>query len=258
MIPLREVREKARGMGVPISTIERDYAQNWLLKYLTSINIALKGGTGIRKVYIENYRFSDDLDFTLLENVKGETIRDKVQSAVLTSREESGIDFSEVISFYENENGFEIDVYFQISQRGPSRTRIKIDLTKHTNEKILLPLNTMPVIHPYSDDFFAQVKVYSLEEIMSEKIRSLFQRTRPRDLYDVWFLWEKVDMAEVKGILPGKFSIKEVKLDIDYVMSRRDDFGNAWITSLEHQLGNLPNFEKVFEKVLRRIRNDFQ
>jgi len=29
---------------------------------------ALKGGTGIRKAFLDNYRFSDDLDFTLLEN----------------------------------------------------------------------------------------------------------------------------------------------------------------------------------------------
>ena len=31
------------------------------------MNMDIKGGTGIIKVYIENYRFSDDLDFTLLE-----------------------------------------------------------------------------------------------------------------------------------------------------------------------------------------------
>jgi len=31
MIPSREMKEKARGLGVPESTIERDYAQNWLL-----------------------------------------------------------------------------------------------------------------------------------------------------------------------------------------------------------------------------------
>jgi len=39
--------------------VERDYAQNWLLFRLskTFIKMALKGGTGIRKVYIENYRF---------------------------------------------------------------------------------------------------------------------------------------------------------------------------------------------------------
>ena len=69
MIPSREIKEKAREFGVPPSTIERDYAQNWLLSHLSPIPMALKGGTGIRKVFIEHYRFSDDLDFTLLEPV---------------------------------------------------------------------------------------------------------------------------------------------------------------------------------------------
>lgn len=69
MIPAREIKEHAREYGVPPSTIERDYAQNWLLAFLSPLPMALKRGTGIRKVYIENYRFSDDLDFTLLEAI---------------------------------------------------------------------------------------------------------------------------------------------------------------------------------------------
>ena len=61
MIPEYEFREMARTYGVPISSIERDYAQNWLLSALSGkMKMALKGGTGIRKVYIEGYRFSDD------------------------------------------------------------------------------------------------------------------------------------------------------------------------------------------------------
>lgn len=120
--------------------------------------MALKGGTGIRKVYIENYRFSDDLDFTLLEDIEAEEIKTKFKEAVLKSREESGISFSEDFGFNENENGFEIDVYFQITQRGPNRTRIKIGLTKYGNEKILLPLKMKPVIHPYGDNLFCTDK----------------------------------------------------------------------------------------------------
>ena len=71
MIPIREIKEVARLFGVPPSTIERDYAQNWLLSSFGSLQMALKGGTGIRKVYIEHYRFSDDLSFfvTLLEMI---------------------------------------------------------------------------------------------------------------------------------------------------------------------------------------------
>lgn len=63
MIQYLELREKSREYEIPISTIERDYAQNWILKYLSEIDMALKGGTGIKKIYINDYRFSDDLDF---------------------------------------------------------------------------------------------------------------------------------------------------------------------------------------------------
>ncbi|MEI7856739.1 MAG: hypothetical protein WCH85_04470 [Methanomicrobiales archaeon] len=49
MIPSREIKEKAREFGVPPSTIERDYAQNWLLTHLRPIPMALKGGTGSKE-----------------------------------------------------------------------------------------------------------------------------------------------------------------------------------------------------------------
>ena len=126
MITHRELGEKAREYGVPISTIERDYAQNWLLKPFSSINMVLKGGTGIRKAYIGEYRFSDDLDFTLLEEVNKERLEVLIKESVKEVNEESGINFSEDFRMQENDNGFEIDIYFQIMQRGESRTKIKI------------------------------------------------------------------------------------------------------------------------------------
>ena len=47
MITEIEFKENARLFNVSISSIERDYAQSWLLAYLPKM--ALKGGTGIRK-----------------------------------------------------------------------------------------------------------------------------------------------------------------------------------------------------------------
>jgi predicted nucleotidyltransferase component of viral defense system len=41
------MKQKAREYGVNPSTIERDYAQNWLLMALSSLPLVLKGGTGI-------------------------------------------------------------------------------------------------------------------------------------------------------------------------------------------------------------------
>lgn len=250
MIPQNEIREKAREQGVPVSTIERDYAQNWLLKALSSLPLVLKGGTGIRKVYIGDYRFSDDLDFTLLEDIEKDELTNRVKNAVATAREESGINFSDDIEIQENENGFEVSVYFQIMQRGESRTKIKIDITNEENEKILLPLSVRRIIHPYTDTLEGEIRVYALEEILAEKIRSLFQRTRPRDLYDIWCLWNRVEKKKVLEILPEKFKTKNVEMDIKDFERRKNDFKNAWERSLRHQLKALPEFEDVFSTVL--------
>jgi len=253
MIPRNEFREKAREYGVPVSTIERDYAQNWLLEALSFLPLVLKGGTGIRKVYIGDYRFSDDLDFTLLENIEKDKLKNMIENAVMMARDESGIKFSDDIEIQENENGFEIDVYFQIMQRGESRTKIKIDITNVENERILLPLNVRSIIHPYSDNLEAEIKAYTLEEIMAEKIRSLFQRTRPRDLYDVWYLWDRVEKDKVFKILFEKFRIKNVEMNIKDFEQRKNNFKNAWESSLKHQLKALPEFEDVFSTVLGKV-----
>ncbi len=85
MIPINEIKEVARSFGVPPSTIERDYAQNWLLSSFGSLHMALKGGTGIRKVYIEQYRFSDDLDFTLTKQYEPDHLVDLFVSVLSQS-----------------------------------------------------------------------------------------------------------------------------------------------------------------------------
>jgi len=188
MIPEFEIREVARKSGVPETTVERDYAQNWLLSSLSKLKMALKGGTGIRKVYIGDYRFSDDLDFTLLEDLKANELKEKIRKAVIEAKKESGINFDEDIRFRGVENGYEATVYFRILRRTGHPLKIKVDITKRENEVVILPLEKRKIIHPYSDDCKAEVLTYSLEEIFAEKIRSLFQRTRPRDLYDVWYL----------------------------------------------------------------------
>ena len=93
---------------------------------------------------------------------------------------------------------------------------------------------------------------YSLTEILSEKIRALFQRTRPRDLYDVWKLSELE--LDVSSILGEKFYFKDVTFDIEVLNLKREGFGYAWENSLGHQISVLPDFDKVFGKVEMYLR----
>lgn len=254
MIPALEIKQRAREFGVPTSTIERDYCQNWLLSALRPINMAFKGGTCIRKVFMEHYRFSDDLDFTLPEPVDADEVRAAVSEAIVRVREESGILFEDDYSFRQTKTGFKATVRFRILNRGSaSPVKIDLDLTTNDHENILLPLNERPVFHRYSDGLAASVISYSLEEIMAEKVRSLFQRSRSRDLYDIVQLADLVNRREVKSILRQKCDSKGVFVDMTELTGKREHFKALWQVSLCHQMREVPDFDESFEKMLEEL-----
>ncbi|RKY89342.1 CRISPR-associated protein Csx11 [candidate division KSB1 bacterium] len=254
MISTIEIRNKARESGVPETTIERDYAQNWILKNLFEIKMALKGGTGIRKIYVQGYRFSDDLDFTLLEKTGKKDIINAIENAIIKAKEDSGIEFREEIQLEENINGFTANIYFSIIKRGSVPIKIKLDITGYHKEKVLLPIENRKIIHPYSDSFEARINTYSLEEIVAEKVRALFERTRPRDLYDVWYFFRIYNINDLLDIINRKCEIKKVKIDILSLKDRTNDFKNAWNSSLIHQFNQLPDFNFVFENVIEKVK----
>ena len=249
MIKNTELRALAIKYGVTLSTVERDYAQNWLLKNLNNINMALKGGTGLRKVYFKDYRFSDDLDFTLLDNIGERILTDKISNAIMKAKDESGINFTGINSFVKSNTGYKYKVGFVMSQS----MHIQLDITTFDNEKVVLPLVQKEINHIFSDNFYGDIKSYDIREILAEKIRSIFQRGFPRDLYDVWYLLEngvKVD----KPLLDEKFNFKGIKVNILQIESEREKIQSAWRASLEGVLSNVPDFNIVFEQILDELK----
>ncbi len=256
MIPEREIKEHAREFGVPTSTIERDYVQNWFLAALRPVNMVLKGGTGIRKVYVEHYRFSDDLDFTLLKPIDMDILRTTVIDAMVQVRDESGIQFEDDIDFRQTRNGFKATTRFRILHRAQTPPiKIDLDLTGAENEQILLQVRDLPVFHHYSDGLETSVASYALEEIMAEKIRSIFQRTRSRDLYDIGQLAGLVDCDVVRQIVHRKCDYKGVVVDGGILREKREQFAALWQVSLGHQIHNIPEFDTAFETVIREIED---
>ncbi len=252
MIPLPEFREIARQWGVPESTVERDYAQNWFLNalYDNTSELVLKGGTGIRKIHIPNYRFSDDLDFGLLRQMDQTDIRSLIKKSNKQAREESGIQFQDTISLKDNVNGFEGSVYFRILRRAGSPHKIKLDITEYKAEVMIYPTELLSIIHPFSDAISRNIITYSLKEIFVEKIRALFQRTRPRDLYDVWFLSDTIALSDLHGPIIQKCEFKGIKPDLNEFKQRTEYFRSSWHSSLKHQMKDLPDFQDALTKVM--------
>jgi predicted nucleotidyltransferase component of viral defense system len=255
MIPVEEIKAAAKSSSVPTSTIERDYAQGWLLANIPAVELALKGGTGIRKAYIPDYRFSDDLDFTVLRTLGFEEIHRVLLAAVVSARDASLIPFDPALDLRENRNGFVTDVFFGMLLSGRSRLKIKMDISKQSTEGHLLPLVQRQLIHPYSDRCEGTLSAYSLEEMSAEKVRSLFQRTRARDLYDVHRLvvGRKIDLGVFEGILRRKFEIRSVVADMAELRSRKSQFEGGWKQSLMHQMGTVPDFEQVCREVFSEL-----
>jgi predicted nucleotidyltransferase component of viral defense system len=217
------------------------------------MKMALKGGTGIRKVYIEGYRFSDDLDFTLMEEYTLDEINNILVHALRDAEEESEVNFLEDFRLQRVRNGFTASTYFRILRTSGNPLRIKGDLTAPGSEIILLKPEMRRIIHPYSDTLKSKILSYRLKEILSEKIRALFERIRPRDLYDVWRL--KGLRFEEPEIIDRKFKFKDVSFDIESLNRRRRYFEQAWISSLRHQLRESPEFTSVYMETLDYLQS---
>ena len=104
-----------------------------------------------------------------------------------------------------------------------ARTRVRIEVT--VDESILRPPVNRRVIHEYGEPLNVKVPVYSLEEIVAEKLRALLQQTallkvrgwsrpRVRDYYDLWrvlgFYGDRMDLADFDLLLREKCAVRDV------------------------------------------------
>jgi hypothetical protein len=83
------------GRRIREDVLERDYCLAWFLCALSQSDLgpvlAFKGGTALKRCYFADYRFSEDLDFTLREPVPFEDIRARLERVYAAVQEQCGI-----------------------------------------------------------------------------------------------------------------------------------------------------------------------
>lgn len=273
MIPQRNISlisnklAKQGGKRVPESVIERDYCLAWLLVGLSqsSLNdkLAFKGGTAIRRCYFKDYRFSEDLDFTLRVTLSQEDILQQFRRLFEYPKHQAGIHF--IIEHIEpiRQNTYT----FYIAYEGPlpttgQRKEVKVDIT--INEHLAFPLEQKTILKSYDEysDLPEDKKIttYSLNEILTEKTLALLDpaRNEPRDLYDFWYLFENgqhnllhlLHAIEKKVIFRGK-TLDTFKNGLD---NKEIRYKKLWSMRLAAQMSVLPEFEDVFRFVKRSFR----
>jgi predicted nucleotidyltransferase component of viral defense system len=71
LITVEEIKDLSKYLNIAqLNVIEKDWVLSHLLNaiygnQIFSRNLIFKGGTSLRKCWFENYRFSEDLDFTI-------------------------------------------------------------------------------------------------------------------------------------------------------------------------------------------------
>ena len=269
MIEKNEILKMAKELGLRPDTVEKDYVLGWMLwginHHPTLSNWAFKGGTSLKKCHFETYRFSEDLDFTLVErsHLDSDFLLQAFADITDQLAEAIGIAFfKDRFTFKINEKSNDhLSAVGKIHFNGPLRrtqgvASIKLDLT--TDEILVLEPITTTVHHPYSDvpDIGISVLSYAFEEVVAEKIRALAQRARPRDLYDVVHFYRHRDMIgdprPVYSVLQKKCAYKEIPVPTYESFQQHeklDELAPQWEHMLAHQLPVLPPMESFWAEL---------
>jgi len=261
MIKPGEIDKIAIAKGVRAKQIEKDYVISWVLwgiarnEFLNN-NLVFKGGTCLKKMHFENYRYSEDMDFTLRDDsVSDKDILDEFQNIFNQIYEESRIKIILVNDSIDNHEASG-SLKFKMSYFATHGSdEIKVDVTR--GETIEFDVEHLIVLSSYSDleeDGETRIYSYSLEEVLIEKITALMGLTIPRDLYDFDYLIEQeglelqniyiqfIRKAENKGHNPKQF--------MDKIIPKMKTFERDWNNSLGKQMtkDELPDFKNTWRK----------
>jgi predicted nucleotidyltransferase component of viral defense system len=269
VITRASLQERAREWGLTEEVVEKDYALGWFLWGIGQ-DAALrdawvfKGGTCLKKCFIETYRFSEDLDFTVRDGgpLDPESLAPILAELLDVIEQESGLTLTSREPFLRmrpDGRSAEGRIYYVGPRAAPGEARVKLDLTY---DEILVEHPVRRAIgHPYDDVLpgDADVLCYSFAEVFAEKLRALGQRARPRDLYDVVNLHRRADLQEehalVASLLDEKCRFKEIAVPtLDAVTggARADELRADWDAMLAHQLPALPPVDDFIE-ALREV-----
>lgn len=285
MILQKEIATISEQLGVSKSVIDKD----WMLGHFIAAifnepelkeTLIFKGGTCLKKCWFEEYRFSEDLDFTSKSqefkltpghlNFITKHIEDNtgVKTHIVSLRP---------LQFKDRLTGYEAIIKFwgadhpkNIMPTTPDRWQTKIKIEIILYEEMIFEVTEQAVSHSYSDNLALEnaIPCYKIEEVLSEKIRALIQRsyTAPRDYYDIWYLsnnFPDLNWTVIVEAFYKKMKFKNIEFTgVDQLINPKSDkaLKGAWKNSLGHQIQSdkLPEYEIVRENLLQLFERIFK
>ena len=256
MISRAELQRLANREKVALGVLEKDYVLTEVLKALSQVPtlrelLVFKGGTALRKVYFADWRYSEDLDFTVKHDMKKEELRQELDKWYQQVEVASQIQLNTKMLH-------KPDGYARVRTQfiGPLAYPSMIFMDLSFDEPLCLdPDNREVLAEPFSSQG-QKVLAYPLEELLAEKMRSLLERGKSRDYYDVWRLLKEQSSTNLDFKLLGEVLIKKlthkglvITSVVDFLPQDTGVLKRYWEKDLEQQITSLPSLDEVIEEL---------
>lgn len=232
--------------GVDARVVERDYVLAHIVALIsasdTEKRLVFKGGTSLRLLHVEDYRYSADLDYSVIQGTEADG-HEVIRAAIARPRPDT------ITSLSLDSTS---DRITYVGPLGAART-IKLDLA---DDELVVNVAERPLLRRWTDVPEVTIAAYTTLEITAEKLRCVIQRLQCRDFLDLDLLLGDEDLTDVvelfgrkarhKGLDPGSFAEKFEK--------RVKEYEKRWEQELGEYLGEVPHFDEVERNVRRALR----
>lgn len=185
-----------RTLRYPLHIAEKDYLLALVLQLISQSSLGkklvFKGGTSLHHCYLEQQRFSEDLDFSCGEQP---ITFDEIQKVL------NSVDYLEIKKYFQSAATIKIE---RLLYSGPLGFPNSIKLDFDVLQNVLLPVQEILYRTAWGIEF--PVRVMDIREICAEKIRAMSDRARYRDFYDTYLILKTypLNLDEINGIIRQK------------------------------------------------------
>lgn len=252
MITRDQLREYAKLKDLSMGNAEKDYLLELTLFIISRVSkdeLVFKGGTALYKFYNLD-RFSEDLDFTLIKDLDLKSMVDDIIS---------GLKKFSINARLHDEHKFKESTSVIIRTEGPlysgnplSYSKIEIDI--NLKSSVVNPSKTEKLISIYREIPSFNLQIMDISEIFAEKTRAIMTRNKARDVYDLWFLIQKVNSIDL-DLINNKLSYYNMKFSLGGFEKSIKEKKRTWTKDLKPLIPNIPDFSQLEEEILEFFRN---
>lgn len=233
--------------------VERDYILTHIVEALALLpapdGLVFKGGTALRLCFFAEFRYSADLDFSLV-GISPEDALELLRRALEDVKVRIGIPHLELVEGPPRE----------IQYEGPlgRQRRLKLDIA---DDELVIETQSSAMIGRYSDQSAPppRISTYTLTEVGAEKLRCVIQRLQCRDPFDLHRLLveEGVEIEDAWPLFAQKAEHKGLDPDIfdDRFDARESEYKRRWTQELSEHTSEVPHFDQTLRELRRELRS---